>query len=147
MKKLLKTVMLMIISVSLLFVAGCATASFEPTNAGISTGKILYVTYVKVAESQDAEFKEKVSALWKVVNAITSEDDLKLSYETLNAQFKAILDDSDKLTTADKQILVSVANDILNKLKDVIQNNMTDSDGIDFLIGIRDGVNSMIVEK
>ena len=122
----------------------CIWTGNNRETTGVTTGKILYVTYVKVAEGQDAEFKEKVSALWKVVNAITSEDDLQISYDNLDAQFKAILDSSDKLSDSDKQILVSIANDILNKVKDVIQNNFTDNDGIEFLLGVRDGVNSMI---
>ena len=144
MKKIIKIFMMSIVGCCLLFGAGCASTAFEPETTGVTTGKILYVTYVKVAEGQDAEFKEKVSALWKVVNAITSEDDLQISYDNLDAQFKAILDSSDKLSDSDKQILVSIANDILNKVKDVIQNNFTDNDGIEFLLGVRDGLNSMI---
>lgn len=144
MSKFKKIFMMCMAAVMLAIVGtGCASVAFTPEATGVTTGKILYVAYVRVAQD-NKEIKDKVEKLWVVVNAITTEGDLKISYETLDKQFKDIIN-TDKLSESDKQIVVALANDILNRVKSVIDNNMTNSDGIAFLIGVRDGVNSMLI--
>lgn len=123
---------------------GCISTQFSPETQGVVTGKLLYTTYVKVAKTQDAEFSIKVEKLWSLVNSIQSTDDLNVKYEELNKQFTDILQ-SKGLDDVDVVILSSVANDVLSKVKSVVTDNFTmDSTGIQFLLGVRTGVNSMI---
>lgn len=136
--------LLMLIAIGMLFlVTGCSSI-FTPENTGIIAGKGLYITYVKVSEGKDKEFKEKVEELWVFVNTINSKDDLIASYDTLKSKLNDCIN-SKELSEADKKILVSISNDILDKVATVINDSfMSNEEGIQFLVGIREGVNSMI---
>ncbi len=139
MKKLLTW---LFVGLSSLILTGCVS-TFTPETNGIIAGKLLYTTYSKVETTQDEEFKEKVEKLWTEINKIETTDDLQAKYDELSIQFEDIINSQD-LSDADKKILTSVAHDILDKIKTVLDEHVLQGDGLDYLIGVREGVNSMI---
>lgn len=139
----MKSLLVLCVIGMLLLITGCSSI-FTPENSGTLAGKSLYIAYLKVSENKDVEFKEKVEKLWTFVNTINSKDDLVASYDMLKEKFNDCIN-SKELSEADKKILISVSNDILDKISTVINDSFVSNDvGIQFLIGVRDGVNSMI---
>ena len=119
---------------------GCST--FTPESTGELVGKSMYITYVKISNDKPDEFKAKVSDLWNEVDSIESTNDLKEVYLGLQSKFDVILEDS-SLSDLDKKIILDLSNSILSKVNEVLENNFTQGDGLDFLIGVRNGIRSL----
>ena len=58
------------------------------------------------------------------------------------SKFNVILEDS-SLSDLDKKIILDLSNSILGKVNEVLENNFTQGDGLDFLIGVRNGIRSL----
>lgn len=140
-----KIVMMFICSMFVLVgMTGCMSPAFSPEAQGIVTGKLLYTAYARVAASKGETFRTKVEVLWGIVDSISSTEQLNTMYDQLNKQFTEILTDKG-LSEGDAKLLASVANDVLTKVKTVVDDKFAyDSDGVQFLIGVREGVDSMI---
>lgn len=142
----MKKIYMLFFIVAIFFIAGCSSM-FNSETSGIIAGKGLYIAYEKVSENKDAEFKEKVTSLWTYVNNINSTDDLTSSYNILKEKVDDCIN-SQELSDSDKKILKSISDDILNKVSSIINDKLSSNeDGVQFLLGVREGVNSMISNK
>ena len=119
---------------------GCST--FTPESTGELVGKSIYITYVQISKDKPDTFKAKVSDLWNEVDSIESTNDLKEVYLGLQSKFNVILEDS-SLSDTDKKVILALSNSILDKVNEVLENNFTQGDGLDFLIGVRNGIRSL----
>lgn len=142
--KNMKKMLLLIGTICLigLFGSGC-TSIFTPENIGYIAGKSLAITYLQVSDNMNAEFNKKVNFLWTQIDQIETTDDLVALYKNLQLSFDDILADKN-LTVKDRELLYSMAKDILDKVSAVINNDFTQTDGLDFLIGVREGVRSIV---
>lgn len=133
---------LLLVGVFSIFGSGCSTI-FTPENTGYIAGKSLAITYMNVSSNMDDEFKDKVNFLWTQIDNIQTTDDLIVVYQNLQLKFDDILADQN-LTVENRKLLYSIAKDILDKVSSVINDNFTHTEGLDFLIGVRSGVRSIV---
>lgn len=140
MKKLISIVVL---SLTIVVVSGCSAFS-DPSFAGNMAGKAVYLTYQKVAEKKSPEFKAKIATIWDQVNSIHSTSDLVSSYSRLSLRFDDVIN-SKGLSESEMVMLYSIKNDISNKIDQIVGNQaVSNSEGIKFLIGMRNGISEMI---
>ena len=67
---------------------------------------------------------------------------MKEVYLGLQSKFNVILEDS-SLSDIDKKIILDLSKNVLGKVNEVLENNFTQGDGLDFLIGVRNGIRSL----
>ena len=142
----------------LLILAGIGTATLfqscttvqeqiktNPKEAGYATGMALYLAYERASKDKSDEFKDTVAAVWKAVDSMDTNDT-----EAIVAAAEAILEAENKadalnnLTPAEKAVLASVAKMMLNRLDAYVGANLNSEDTKEFILGVKDGVNTMI---
>ena len=124
--------------------SGCATTSLSsPRLAGNFAGRAVYVTYARVADRQSEDVRSKVEQIWKEVNAVNDASDLNVVRTLIGDRFDAVIDDAN-LTAQEKQILKGVKDEMLAKVDEAIAGKAaSNQEGLEFLLGVRDGVNAM----
>ena len=141
--KLKITCLLAVVSMAALF-TGCSSNPFTPEVSGVFAGKALYLVYTRNIDKQPAEVKQKIEALWAEINKVEDVSDLAVVRTLVEERFEVILADS-KLTEADRAVLGVIKDEICRKLDEVINAKLTSNkEGLEFLIGVRQGVNEMI---
>lgn len=129
-----------------IFIAGCSTFD-DPEYAGKLAGRSAYLIYERVAESKGSEFKGQVADIWTEVNKIDSVEDLTKASSILKPKFEATLKNQG-LTDSETMLLQIAFQGIFDKIDAVTASTFEPNEnGIKFLIGVRDGVNSMIKLK
>ena len=137
------TCLLAVVSMAALF-TGCSSNPFTPEVSGVFAGKALYLVYTRNIDKQPAEVKQKIEALWAEINKVEDVSDLAVVRTLVEERFEVILADS-KLTEADRAVLGVIKDEICRKLDEVINAKLTSNkEGLEFLIGVRQGVNEMI---
>lgn len=138
-----KFVLIVVSLFAIIVISGCSAFS-DPSFAGNMAGKAVYLTYQKVAEKKSPEFKAKVATIWEQVNSIHSTSDLVSSYSRISLRFDDVIN-SKGLSESEMVMLYSIKNDISNKIDQIVGNQtVSNSEGIKFLIGMRNGINEMI---
>jgi len=135
---------LLIVGLVAAFLSGCAGSPFTPEVSGVFAGKALYLVYTRNIDKQPAEVKQNIEALWAEINKVENVSDLAVVRTLVDERFEAILADS-KLTEADRAVLGVIKDEICRKLDEVINSKLSSNkEGLEFLIGVRQGVNEMI---
>lgn len=135
---------LLIVGLVAAFLSGCAGSPFTPEVSGVFAGKALYLVYTRNIDKQPAEVKQKIEALWAEINKVENVSDLAVVRTLVDERFEVILADS-KLTEADRAVLGVIKDEICRKLDEVINSKLSSNkEGLEFLIGVRQGVNEMI---
>lgn len=135
---------LLIVGLVAAFLSGCAGSPFTPEVSGVFAGKALYLVYTRNIDKQPAEVKQNIEALWAEINKVEDVSDLAVVRTLMDERFEAILADS-KLTEADRAVLGVIKDEICRKLDEVINSKLSSNkEGLEFLIGVRQGVNEMI---
>lgn len=141
MKKMLLAPLVLV----LVMIYGCSDLSslYDPEFAGQMSGKAMFLVYTKVSANKDQDFKNKVNKFWASVNEIKTTDDLNVVYNKLDSQLADILQ-AKGLSKQEVELLLPLKNDILARVQNVLNNKFAfNDDGLKFLIGFRDGVNSL----
>lgn len=122
---------------------GCATI-FTPNNVGYISGKATYIAYTEIANRYGKNFTSKVNQIWSQINQIKSIEEVKKFKSDFESKFDSVISDNN-ISEVDKKKLVAIKNEIFKKLDQVFDKTFSaDSDALEYLIGFRDGVNSMI---
>ena len=130
------------IAFAAVFLTGCSM--FTPYNGGVVMGEAVYLGYSRVADRQDVVFRQNVADLWDEVNKLESISDLVNSMDRLLLSFDNVLA-SDRLSPADRAVLVSLRQSVVSRVEAVLASRIqSNQDAVDFLSGLRDGVNNMI---
>ena len=141
--KLKITCLLAVVSMAALF-TGCSSNPFTPEVSGVFAGKALYLVYTRNIDKQPKTVKRKIYDLWAEINKVEDVSDLAVVRTLVEERFEVILADS-KLTEADRAVLGVIKDEICRKLDEVINAKLTSNkEGLEFLIGVRQGVNEMI---
>lgn len=117
----------------------------SPKDAGYATGMALYLVYERAAKDKSDEFKDTVAAIWKAIDAIDTNDTeaiVSAAETILEAENKA--DVLENLTPAEKAALASVAKMLIQRLDAYVGANLNSEDTKEFILGVKDGVNTMI---
>lgn len=142
MKNKLKKMMVVLSATAVL--SGCTTSLSSPRVAGSFAGRAAYVTYTHVAAKQSEDVRRKVEELWAEINKVEQVSDLKVARVLVGERFDAVIADAN-LTPEERLILSSIKDEILAKIDEVIDGKLaSNQDGVQFLVGVRDGVNAMI---
>lgn len=141
----MKHIIVLVVALFTVLVVGTGCSSiFTPSNMGNATGRAVYLGYVKVAEGKDKAFTEKVNALWTEVNKLETIDDLVSSADKLSTSFDSVIE-SKELSDGDRESLKALKAMVIDKVKEVMNSTFTsNTEAIDFLVGVRAGVNAMI---
>lgn len=122
--------------------AGCST--FTPYNSGVAMGEAVYLGYTRVAEKQDEEFRNKVKVLWEEVNSLESIDDLVACADRILFSFDTVIN-SEKLRDEDRVVLLLLRQSVMERVDAVVSSKLqSNEDAVEFLKGLREGVNRMI---
>ena len=125
---------------------GCVhkgVAGVTPLVHGRAVGAAVYIGYCRVADKQGPEFKARVVEIWDKVNKLQSTDTLASDILAVSGAFDKVLQDS-SLTEAERQTLIQLKNMLMSRLDACIAGAVAGNrDALDFLIGVRQGINEM----
>ncbi|MBO4620380.1 MAG: hypothetical protein J5654_09755 [Victivallales bacterium] len=132
------------VCLQLLLATSCAsTKTVAPYDYGVAVGSAAYLGYTHIAAKQDDDFRQKVAWLWAKVDAIDSTDNLAGDLAEIAGDFAELID-SDDLTEADKAALRALANMVLTKVDGKLADDAkSHPEAVEFLRGVRDGVDAM----
>lgn len=125
---------------------GCVhkgVAGVTPLVHGRAVGAAVYIGYCRVADKQGPEFKARVAEIWSNVNKLQSTDTLASDILAVSGAFDKVLTD-ERLTESERQTLVQLKNMLMSRLDASIAGAVAgNKDALDFLIGVRQGINEM----
>lgn len=119
----------------------------NPREAGYATGVAIYLAYDRASKDKSDEFKTTIAEAWTAINAMDLEKpDTAAAVNVAEAVLKASgkADKLDGLTDAEKSVLATLANMLTSRLDKYIGDKVGSEETVQFLAGVRDGVNTMI---
>ena len=119
----------------MLLAASCSTTTVAPYDYGYAVGGVAYLGYERVAARQDDEFRGESAALWEKVDAI--EDPAQIPAVVVEL---SDLVESNSLSDADRAALKALARLILSRAD---LSAKLSPEAVEFLKGVRDGVDAM----
>lgn len=143
-----------LVSIIIVVVAAAALAiwSFKKDGApkfsseeyGIMTGSAAYLAYDRIASTKSDEFKAKVAALWKEIEGVETVEQLVEVADPISKSFDEILA-SEGLSEAEKSVLLSMKVRVVEKIEKLATEKLEEKqEVIDFLVGLRKGIEQMI---
>ena len=128
-----------------IFCASCISASYiKPYDHGYAVGTAVYAGYAKLSANKSEDFKNEVAAIWSVVNSIDSTDNLATDIATLTTSFDAVLKKTE-LNESELALAKQLKNMILSRIDNKLSAEALEhKEAVDFLCGVRAGINAMI---
>lgn len=121
----------------------CNTTKITPHDQGYIAGQTSYVAYTYITADKP-EVQDQAKEIWDKVNQIDTVDELATQLDEITGLIDKALQ-SDKLTPAERLALRQLADVILKRIDSSISKEaLKHKEAVEFLVGVRDGVNSMI---
>lgn len=138
-------IILLLVFVAGMMLTGClGISSITPYDHGYAIGTAVYAGYQRIADKQSPEFREKVKAIWAEVNKIEDTEHLASDIAAAAEAFGIVVNDSN-LTPAERETLRQLQRMVFEKVDDQLAAEaLKHEDAIEFLDGVRSGINAMI---